>query len=411
MTWTTLAFIALAWFAAAAVLLAVAFRSEIVRAWREPVLGEPVLIFESDDWGYGPLEQAQRLGEISALLARHRDATGHPAVMTLGVVLAGPDGARIGAGSCTRYHRLTLADARYDRLREAMREGERSGVFALQLHGMEHYWPPVLMRAAASHAGVREWITSQGPPRTEDLPAPLQSRWIDAASLPSHPLPEGDVEQGVEEEVAAFRAVFGRTPEVAVPPTFVWSPEVERAWARAGLTCLVSPGRRYHGRDAGGRPVSDGVPIANGQRAEDMVCVVRDDYFEPALGHRAERALAQLEAKTRLGRPCLLETHRMNFLGDPALAARSLAELDRVLAAARARWPGLRFLPTAELAGHLAGRTWPVDTRLAPRLNCLVARLAAIARLRKLAWASGLAVPAGLLWLATRAAHAAPRAK
>jgi len=32
------------------------------------VLRAPVLILESDDWGYGPVEQAQRLEQIAELL-------------------------------------------------------------------------------------------------------------------------------------------------------------------------------------------------------------------------------------------------------------------------------------------------------------------------------------------------------
>ena len=77
----------------AAVLLA--FAGPLVARWREPVLRQPVLIIESDDWGAGPLAQADALNRLSALLQRVRDGSGRPAVMTLGVVLEVPDGPRI----------------------------------------------------------------------------------------------------------------------------------------------------------------------------------------------------------------------------------------------------------------------------------------------------------------------------
>jgi len=57
MTWSVLASAAAAWLFACAAVLAIAFRRELADAWREPVLAAPVLIVESDDWGYGPLEQ------------------------------------------------------------------------------------------------------------------------------------------------------------------------------------------------------------------------------------------------------------------------------------------------------------------------------------------------------------------
>src|SRR5687768_8354717 len=108
MTPSSIAVLIVLWIVATGAGLAFAFRKEIASAWREPVLTAPVLIVESDDWGYGPVEQAERLREIAALLARHRDGTGAPAVMTLGVVLAGPDTGRIGAEQCQRYYRSML---------------------------------------------------------------------------------------------------------------------------------------------------------------------------------------------------------------------------------------------------------------------------------------------------------------
>ena len=56
-----------------------------------------VLILESDDWGYGPQVQAERLDRLADLLADFRDTLGRHPVATLGVVLAGPDTERIHA--------------------------------------------------------------------------------------------------------------------------------------------------------------------------------------------------------------------------------------------------------------------------------------------------------------------------
>src|SRR5574340_1681688 len=137
-----LAMVMLLW---AGVLLA--FAGPLVARWSEPVLRHPVLIVESDDWGAGPLAQADALTRLSALLQRVRDRNGHPAVMTLGVVLEVPDGERIAAAGCTEYHALPLADARFDRVRDAIQRGTAAGVFAPQLHGQCHYWPPALLAA------------------------------------------------------------------------------------------------------------------------------------------------------------------------------------------------------------------------------------------------------------------------
>jgi len=385
-------------------LLAWRFREPLLGLWREPVLRHPVLIVESDDWGPGPPEQAQRLVALRALLGRFRDRTGRAPVMTLGVVLAVPERPWKGAAATGGYRRRTLADERDRALRTAMLEGAREGVFDLQLHGLEHFWPPALLAAAATDAGVRAWLADPEERMTEALPPALQSRWTDGSVLPSRPLESAALERAAREEADLFADILARSPEVAVPPTFVWDERVERAWAQAGVGVVVTPGRRYRGRDSAGALVPEGPPIRNGDRgARGVRYVVRDAYFEPMLGHDAEVALEALERRARSGRPTLLETHRANFVGDPALADRALAELERLLSTALERYPDLRFLSTAELARALEARAPElVERALGRRLNVWLERLAEIGRLRKLAWCTGLIAPAWLVRMLTR---------
>ena len=402
MTPSSVAILVGLWIVATGAALAITFRRELLRAWREPVLAAPVLILESDDWGYGPLAQGARLKEIANVMAGHRDCQGKPPVMTLGVVLGGPDTERMAADQWRSYHRLTLADTPLEPIQRAIADGVRSGVFALQLHGLEHFWPPVLMEMSQERS-VRTWLTSARFPATETLPSELQSRWVDSSTLPSRPLSPDVLEAAAAEEAEAFEHAFGCRPEVVVPPTFVWTETVERFWFRAGIRVVVTPGRRYSGRDADGKPANVEARFYNAETGPTQVTyLVRDDYFEPAMGHRAEDGLAAVAAKTRLGRPALLETHRVNFL-DEQTAARSLVELDKLLSAALRRWPRLRFMASAELASHYLQGSPLVERHFIPRLHCFVLRIARVPRLRKLAWLSGLALPAALLVWATKA--------
>lgn len=347
--------LALGWLVGSTALLAVRHRRLLRAWWREPVLRRPVLIFESDDWGPADAGHARALERLAEVLARHRDRDGRPAVATLGVVLAVADTARIRAADVTDYFRTGLADC--DAVLAALRAGIARGVFTPQLHGLEHYWAPTLLARAWRDPQVKDWLTVEGLPRTEALPPALQSRWIDARQLPSRPLPDPEIAMAAAEEVAAYHMLFGAAPAVVVPPTFVWTPAVERAWARHGVRYIVTPGRRYGGRDAQGRPVAEGGALVNGARGADGVMyLVRDDYFEPARGHTAARALRALETKTRLGRPTLLEMHRDNFVDDPAVADRAYREVDAVLAGALTAQPTLAFVNTETLAEALAAR-------------------------------------------------------
>lgn len=361
----------LAWLGVSAGLFALLHGRALVAAWREPVLARPVLIVESDDWGPGPPEDADVLQAIAARLGGVRDCDGHPAVMTLGVVGGVPDAAAIRASGCTRYARRSLAEPDFAPLVAAMREGCSGAVFALQRHGLEHYWPEsVLARLRGDDGGdpsataaLCHWLDDGGL-RSEALPSPLQSRWVDCARLPSSPLDPDEIGRAVREEVDLLQRVFGFAPEVAVPNTFVWDDGVEQAWAANGVRVVVTPGCRYEGRDAAGRLLPPSRRIRNGEPGwGGITYVVRDAYFEPLRGHRAEHVCAAFARKCAEGRPLLLETHRENFIGVPVARDAALAELERALRMALASRPDLRFMSTAELADVLRDTSAPLRER------------------------------------------------
>jgi hypothetical protein len=366
------------------------YRRPLGALWREPVFRCPILLLESDDWGAGPLAQAGALREIVGVLDRHRDGGGRPPVVSLALVLAVPDGDIIRATG--RYARIGLDDARLRAVLDALRDGQARGVFALQLHGMEHYWPPTL--TASADARVQSWLRQPPPAATESLPAHLQSRWVDARQLPSVSHPDEAIGVAVAEEIAAYTRMVGAAPDVVVPPTFVWTRAVERAWGRHGVRCVVTPGWRYTMRDAAGGASGDEGPIANGDRCDDLIYTVRNDYFEPLRGRDARHALRALDLAIAQGRPCVLENHRDNFIvDDPRVRARHLSELDALCRQALAAHPALRFLSTAELARVLRERdpAW-LAQGWRERLPAAWARLRATGRLWKLARVSGAAV-------------------
>ena len=373
-----------------------AFATPLASRWREPVLKQPVLVIEGDDWGAGPLRQAEALRRLSALLQRVRDRSGRPALMTLGVVLEVPDGPRIAASNCTEYHALPLADPRFDGVRTAMTDGIAAGVFVPQLHGQCHYWPPVLLAAAQADAEVRAWLTASEPAATEALPSHLQSRWVDASILPSHVLDTAEIRQAVAREAADFAKIFGQAPQVAVATTFVWNDAVEAAWAQAGIETVITPGSRATCRMAAGQPgCVDRIMLAGERSLSGQSYLVRDVYFEPALGHPPQQLADGLAARTRQGRACLIETHRFNFL---QVCDASLATLEAGLNAALSACPTLRFASPLELARAMQARDpdW-IETRLKPRLAAWRARLDEIPRFRRMARLSGLALPLALL--------------
>jgi hypothetical protein len=131
--------------------------------------------------------------------------------------------------------------------------------------------------------------------------------------------------------------------------------------------------------------------ITNGMRSNGIDYIVRDRYFEPHKGHTAADGLRALKANTALGRPTLLETHRVNFL-EPRLRTRSLSAMRDLLTRALASHPDLQLLSTNELLEIIAKRS-PDSVEQSVRIRFAVwqARARTVQRFWKLARLSGLA--------------------
>jgi hypothetical protein len=378
--------------------LLTAYARPLYALWREPVFLDPILVFESEDWGPAPLWHASILDELRRLLLGFSDAAGRRPVATLGLLLSIPR-----PGSASEYREWSLADPDFSPILDAVRAGRNEGVFAAQLHGQAHYWPAALIDAGRHDPRVAAWLAGEDTWRTEQLPDDLQSRWAPLVAGRPFEIPRNSIQDAAHDEAKAFERIFGAVPEVAVPTTFVWNEAAERGWRRAGVRFLVTPGRRIESRVALGRRDGRNL-LTNGLRTEGLVVLVRDRYFEPYKGHTAAHGLAALEANTRLGRPTLLETHRANFLSED-LRRKTLAEMSALLSEAQRRYASLRFLSTAEI-GHAIVAEAPemIARSMLVRFRCWVQRIRELPRFWKLARASGM----GLLLQTFAAAEVRP---
>ena len=377
------------------------YARDLRRGWREPVLRYPVAIFESDDWGAGPLGQAKALTGLCETLVQFKDETGRPPVATLGIILATADTQRIRDTGCAEYFSVNLSEPVFTPLREAIQQGVRQGVFALHLHGMEHYWPAALMQAAEKDESVREWLQSDGFRGTESLPSPLQTRWVDANVLPSRPLAAEALHTAIAEEINLFGACFNIRPKVAVATTFVWTEEVETQWARMGIDVIVTPGARYTSREASGKPGGVDKFMVNGELSKNgQIYLVRDVYFEPSLGHTPEKLLNDAMRNMHLGRPCLVEMHRFNFMGPLQQRDASLHALETALEQLQKAFPDMRFMTSLELADAIRTRTPALmEMRLIPHMRVWLRRIQQIRGFATLARISGLTLP---LWMMSK---------
>lgn len=392
---TAITILVAGWFFIWCIIIIKRYSQEIALNWKEPVLKHPVLIFESDDWGAGPLKQTQALIRISASLTRYADQYGRHPCMTLGIVLSIPDPDKIKQAEFKNYFAKRLDHPVFSPVKTAILNGYEQGVFDLQLHGMAHYWPENLMRAIQADKHIRDWLDQEELPKTEKLPSWLQSRWTNTEHLPTKPLDQDQIDQAVREEVGLFKEIFGFKPQVAVPPTFIWNEAVESSWKQQSVAFLVTPGECFDRRNKNGKPSGTGQKIANGQLSESgLTYVVRNDYFEPSLGHTTEMAIKALTTKTKLAQPTLLEIHRFNFIENDEITENSLRELEKTISLSLAKYPNLMFFSTKELAeNYVSSNKDLIEKSYGIRMLVCMERLWANHTIRKWLYLSGLFLP------------------
>jgi hypothetical protein len=169
---------------------------------------------------------------------------------------------------------------------------------------------------------------------------------------------------------------------------------VEAAYGKAGVSVLMTPGARFTARDEAGKPLRSGVPVFNAERGQGAIMyLVRDVYFEPVLGHASERLPRELAARSALGRPAIVETHRFNFCG-PRARHEAFATLADGLRLVRERVANVRFLSSAEVA-HAIRTNDPrwLETGTLRRIATWARRALSLPEFERAARVSGLAWP------------------
>ena len=84
---------------------------------------------------------------------------------------------------------------------------------------------------------------------------------------------------------------------------------------------------------------------------------IRNCAFEPTSENYLgiEYTLRQIAAAFRCGKPAIISTHRVNFIGsiDPINREMGLRELHSLLKAIVKKWPGCEFMSSGDALEHM----------------------------------------------------------
>lgn len=312
---------------------------------------------------HSTLEDSAMVADLGAVLARHRDRDGLPAVLQPNYILASlaydPDA---GPGEpAWRELELPQAPPGYERpgMWRAVLDLQRAGLWHPELHGRWHYDPELRKRRTAASPAVQAAAARQ------ILPFPgAESAW----ELGSWRDPDL-VARELDRNLVRFRELFGYPPRSVIAPDYHWLDRHEDLWCARGLRVIQGQRQQrqpgWQGRSGRLRKLAH--RIGTRWSRPDRVYLDRNCLFEPVQGRSGEASQqASFQEVTRAwarGSPAIVQTHRINFVHlDAALRRRGLAALDDLLRRIAGRDPA--FLVDAEVADlRRRGTSWAVRGR------------------------------------------------
>ncbi len=344
------------------------------RFWMHWKCKEPVVLFESDDWGlerrvcagelaaqgaagewaYEETETCKDLEALYECLGQERDASGRPACLTANFIMANPDAVKMRQNGYAAYEDCLLSRCLDPALLEGYREGMRRGVFYPQYHGRYHFSPEALMRDLGSNGTAARTLFENGFPAAMSFIKGqgwrYHSEYLDWAS--GREKSAGETTGFMKGPLEDFKKIFGFFSYSTIPPHYIFTRETERAWKNAGIRYVQGTGYRLIRKKDGTAGIRSHFL---GEKSEEgLFYLVRTVKFDPRPGRPGqhwEQALRQCLACFRAGIPAVIDSHRINYTG--SFREEGLGQLRKLLEGLRAAKP--LFLTSPELGQAVSG--------------------------------------------------------
>jgi len=350
-----------------------------IPGWR---IRRKIVVIECDDWGsirmpsrhvyntltnkglnvatgwfneIDTLESQTDIEHLCDILEKVKDKNGSSGIITTFTNPANPDFDRIKSSGFTEYYYepLSLTLRRYypevDVLK-VLKEAIRAGFLSPEFHGRDHL-------------AVNFWMEKLREGNT-DLLIAFDHRFtcLDVANVPTpakefraefyftHEDQKPFLKKAISDGVYLFKEIFGFMPRVFVPGNGIFHPDFNKKLAENGIKFQCVHHNSPYPSDDG--KLKNRYYFSGQHSPEGIVYYIRNCAFEPAdpsyIG--IYKTMNQIEAAFRWGKPAIISTHRVNFVGSISQENREhgLRELKFLLKAIVSKWPDTEFMSSAE---------------------------------------------------------------
>lgn len=344
-----------------------------------------LVVIESDDWGstrmpnkdvfntlmskgikvdknkFSSLDTLATAADLDLLfetLSGVKDNQGNHAVLSPFVNTTNANFEKIIASGYTEYYyepfTETLKKYYAEDVFSHWKKGIKSKVFAPQYHGREHFNVPLLMKLlregnkdlveAFNHGVIHIPVNN---PKTKSIGGMAPTYFYDNKEDLEY------LKKSVVEGASIFQDIFGFAPGSFGPPNGIFNQELEEALAKTEVQSIVVNRTRIE-PDGNGGLNKTGFLYKFGKSSRfNQIYYRRNVKFEPIqkATYNRDTTLFEIGAAFRFGKPAIISSHRINYIGSIESAHRdfALAELKAVLKSIKERWPDAEFISSAEL--------------------------------------------------------------
>lgn len=345
-------------------------------------LKDKLVIFESDDWGairtpnkefvkasheFGQeirksryavdsLASQSDLEDLFEVLLKHKDRDNNPARFTANSIMANPDFRKIRESSFKQYHyeRFTETFLRYPQHvnnLEVWKKGMEEGVFMPQFHGREHLniskWMNALQKNDKNTLfSFNHNTTYSGKADYSYMEA---FEWQKIEEIESH-------KKILKDGLDIFKDVFGFQSTSFIAPCYTWDFALEDVLIDNGIK-VIQGGKNQVAQNKNGELINLKHSFME-RSASGAYYNIRNCVFEPSINQNldwVDKVLARMKVSFLLGKPAVINTHRINFVGfiEEENKVQSLRKLDELLERMIKVWPDIKFASSDQLISYI----------------------------------------------------------
>ena len=359
-----------------------------IPGWRT---SRKIVVIESDDWGSirlagkdafnslrkaglpvdecpynsnDALESNKDLERLMDTLYRFKDKNGNPCIMTMNNIVANPDFDKIKESGFQTYYYEAFTDTLdqyplHDKVLELYNEGIQNEIFRPQFHGREHVNIPFWM--ADLENGRKETLLAfnermfsahfiDEPSVKNKYMDSLNFRTVDSVSDQKSILISG---------LALFNQIWGYPSESFIAPAYIWHPEIESTLNENGVHYIQGLVNQMIPTEKDDYAFRIKYHYTGQKNKHGQYYLIRNVFFEPTIfpdQDNISEALKRIETAFKWGKPAIISTHRLNYIGwiNPSNSSTNLKSLSNLISSILRKWPDAEFMSTDELGRILS---------------------------------------------------------